>query len=158
MEGDPVGGDVFHIDKLAPPLLAQLHQGAVVAVGRIDLQLHVGLFDRFALLGIGQGGRVIHQHDAAIDQVHLIHHRRCRDDQVQVVFPLQPFLHDLHVQQAQEAAAEAKAHGTTGFRLILERRIGKLQLVEGLAQVGVLVGVGGEQAAEHHWLGFGVAR
>lgn len=46
-----------------------------------------------------------------------------------------PHLHDLHVQQAQEAAAEAEAHGVVDLRLKLERRIVQLQLAQSLAQV-----------------------
>ena len=33
------------------------------------------------------------------------------DDEVQVILPLQALLDNFHVQQAQEAAAEAEAHG-----------------------------------------------
>ena len=62
------------------------------------------------------------------------------------------------MQETQEAAAEAEAHGAAGFRLVLQGRIAQLQLIEGLAQVRVLVGVGREQAAEHHRLGLGVTR
>ena len=158
MQGDPIGGDVLHVDVLTPALLAQLHQGAVVGVGGIDLELHVGLFNRFALLGIGQGGRVVHHQGGPIEHVHQIDHRRRGDDQIQVVFALESFLHNFHVQQAQKATAEAKAHGTAGFGLVLQGRIRELQLVEGFAQVGVLVGIGGEEAAKHHRLGLGVTR
>jgi hypothetical protein len=53
--------------------------------------------------------------------------------------PVQPHkrahLHDLHVQQAQEAAAEAKAHGVVHLGLKLERCVVQLQLLERLAQV-----------------------
>ena len=154
----PVGGDVFHVDEFTPPLLAQLHQGAVIGIGGIDLELHIGFFDRFALLRIGQGGGVIHHLRAAIQHVHPIHHRWGGHDQIQVVFPLQPLLHDLHVQQAQKAAAEAEAHRAAGFRLVLQGRIGEPQLVERFPQIGILIRIGGEQAAEHHRLGFRVAR
>ena len=158
MQGDPIGGDVLHVDVLTPALLAQLHQGAVVGVGGIDLELHVGLFNRFALLGVGQGGRVVHHQGGPIEHVHQVDHRGRGDDQIQVVFPLQPFLHNFHVQQAQKATAKAKAHGTAGFGLIFQGRIRELELVEGFAQVGVLVCIGGEEAAKHHRLGLGVTR
>ena len=39
---------------------------------------------------------------------------------VQVVLALQPLLHDLHVQQAQEAAAEAEAQRQGGLGLVAE--------------------------------------
>ena len=41
----------------------------------------------------------------------LVDHSRGCDDEIQVILPLQALLDNLHVQQAQEAAAEAKAHG-----------------------------------------------
>ena len=57
-------------------------------------------------------------------------------------------LHNLHMQQAQEAAAEAKAHGRRHLGLKLERRVVELQLLQRLAQVGVLVGV-----CKRGWMG-----
>ena len=40
---------------------------------------------------------------------HFIHNGRCGGDQIQIVFTLQTFLNDLHVQQTEEATAEAEA-------------------------------------------------
>ncbi len=42
---------------------------------------------------------------------------RRRGDKIEVKLTLQLLGDDLHVQQAQETAAEAKAQGGTGFRL-----------------------------------------
>jgi hypothetical protein len=46
-----------------------------------------------------------------------------------------PHLHDLHVQQPQEAASEAEAHRVVDLRLKLERRVVQLQLAQRLTQV-----------------------
>ena len=129
MEGYPIGGDVFHIDEFTAPLLTQLHQGAVIDIRGIDFELHIGLFYGFTLLRVGQGGWIVHHHDGVIKHVHLIDHRWRGNDQIKVVFPLQPLLHDFHVQQAEEATTETKAHGAAGFGLIFERGIRELQLV-----------------------------
>ena len=50
----------------------------------------------------------------------LVGHVRRGLHQVEVGLLLQPLLDDLHVQQAQEAAAEAEAQGVAGFGLELE--------------------------------------
>ncbi len=52
-----------------------------------------------------------------IPTTHFVHDRRGRDDQVDIVLALQPLLHDVHVQKAEEADAEAKAHGRVLLRL-----------------------------------------
>ena len=53
--------------------------------------------------------------------------RRGRDE-VHVVFALEPLLHDVHVQQAEEAAAKAEAQRLRDFRLVVQRRVVELQL------------------------------
>jgi hypothetical protein len=46
----------------------------------------------------------------AVGLEHLVDHGGRGGDQVEVVLALQALLHDLHVQHAEEAAAEAEAH------------------------------------------------
>jgi hypothetical protein len=67
------------------------------------------------------------------------------------------------VQQAEEAAAEAEAEGGGRLGLVEERRVVEAQLLEGLAQLRVLVGVHRVEPGEHHRLdlleaGEGLAR
>ena len=52
----------------------------------------------------------------------LVLDRRRRGDEVEVELALQPLLDDLHVQQAQEAAAEAEAQRDRALRLEGEAR------------------------------------
>ena len=59
----------------------------------------------------------------------LVGHVGGRLHQVEIGFAFQPLLHDLHVQQAQEAAAEAEAQGVAGFGLELEAGSLMLSLV-----------------------------
>ena len=59
-------------------------------------------------------------------------------DEVEVELALEPLADDLEVQQAEEAAAEAEAERHRGLGLVDERGVVELELVEGLAQVGVV--------------------
>ena len=45
----------------------------------------------------------------SVAQVHLVLAGWCRSDQLEVELALKTLLHDLHVQEAEEAAAEAEA-------------------------------------------------
>jgi hypothetical protein len=47
--------------------------------------------------------------EPSVSNADLVDHGRRGDDQIEVVLALEPFLHDLHVQHAEEAAAEAEA-------------------------------------------------
>ena len=60
---------------------------------------------------------------------------RRRLHQVDVGLLLEPLLHDLHVQQAQEAAAKAEAQGVARLRLEVEAGVVDRQLVERVAQL-----------------------
>ena len=84
--------------------------------------------------------------------------RRHRRHQLEVVLALQALAHDVHVQQAEEAAAEAEAERVGGLRLPAQRRVVERQLLERVAQLRIVVVVHREQAAEHHRLDVAVAR
>ena len=84
--------------------------------------------------------------------VHPVGDVRRGDEQVEVELALEPLADDLHVQQAEEAAAEAEAERLRRLRLVEERRVVQLQLLERVAQLGVLVGVRREEAGEDHRL------
>ena len=73
-------------------------------------------------------------------------------EQVEVELALEPLAHDLHVQQAEEAAAEAEAERLRGLRLVEERGVVQLQPLERVAELRVVVGVGREEAREDHRL------
>ena len=103
------GADVLECLLLAALVFHQLQDAAdVLFVGQDRREDH-RLFDLRDLAGIGPARRVVDFDDAAISQRDLVAHARRGGDQVEVVFALQPLLDDLHVQQAEEAAAEAEA-------------------------------------------------
>ena len=93
----------------------------------------------------------------AVGERHVELHRGHRGEQLEVVLALQALAHDVHVQQAEEAAAEAEAERVGGLGLPRQRRVVEHQLLERVAQVGVVVGVDREQAAEDHRLDLAVA-
>ena len=119
---------ILHVNEHAALGLAEVHQRADVIVGGVD----VGIDER--LLGLDDAGRV-GVGRGVIDDLY-----QCRRSgsggtgrpgvvvmmKIEVKLTLQPLGDDLHVQQAQEAAAEAKAQGSTGFRLKTQRCIVEL--------------------------------
>ena len=116
-----------------------------------DRRLHVRLLDLLDLarhLGTGCAPRP--RSPALVSDA--VGDVRRGDEQVEVELALEPLADDLHVQQAEEAAAEAEAERLRVLRLVEERRVVQLQPLERVAELGVLVGVGREQAGEDHRL------
>ena len=93
----------------------------------------------------------------AAGQRHLEAHRRHRREQLEVVLALEPLAHDVHVQQAEEAGAEAEAERVRALRLPRERGVVERQLLERVAQLGEALGVDREEPAEDHRLDLAVA-
>ncbi len=110
-----------------------------------------------AILPVGVLAGVGDRVDGAVLHRHLVDDVGRRRDQVEVGLALEPLADDVHVQQAEEAAAEAEAEGTGGLGLVAERRVVELELVEGLAEVGVVVAVDRVQPGEDHRVGVLVA-
>ena len=79
-------------------------------------------------------GRVDLLHRAVGGRDAVENARRGRD-QVDVELALEPLLDDLHVEQAEEAAAEAEPERGRRFRLEVERRVVQPQLLERVAQL-----------------------
>ena len=88
-------------------------------------------------------------HHRAVVQLDLVDDAGRGGDQVLVELALQALLHDLHVQQAQEAAAEAEAQRLADLGLVVQRAVVELELLQRVAQLVVLAGLGRVQAGEH---------
>ena len=71
-------------------------------------------------------------------------------DKVEVKFALQPLLNDLHVQHAEEAAAEAEAQRHGGLGLKGQRGVVELQFFQRVAKIRVFAAVLGVNAAVDH--------
>ena len=128
-------GEVLHLDKLAAPARREVHERPDVELGRDHLEAAVRLGDALALGRLGQVARAVDEPLGAVAAGAAVDDRRRRRDEVEVVLALEALLHDLHVQEPEEAAAEAEAHRVVDLGLELERGVVELQLAERLAQV-----------------------
>ena len=125
--------------------------------GHEDRGPDVGLADLLDRARSGMSvGRVDH-HLAAVGERHLVLDVGRRGQQLEVVLALEPLAHDVHVEQAEEAAAEAEAERLAGLGLPGQRGVVQRELLERVAQVRELVGVDREQPAEDHRLDLAVA-
>ena len=104
------------------------------------------------------GGRVHLDPLVVVERADAVRDVRRGDEQVEVELALEPLADDLHVQQPEEAAAEAEAERLRGLGLVEERGVVQLQLLERVAELGIVVGVGREEPREHHRLDVLVAR
>ncbi len=75
-----------------------------------------------------------------------------------MILALEAFLHDIHVQEAEEAATEAEAERDGGLRLEDERRVVELELLERVLEVVVVRALDGIEAAVDHRIHAAVAR
>ena len=69
----------------------------------------------------------------------LVCHRGGRLNQREVAFALEPLLHDLHVEHAQETATETEPERIGRLGLEREARVVQGQLLQGRAEVVKLV-------------------
>ena len=126
------------------------------SLGRQDRGAH----DRLVHLGdlaLGELARVGDDVLGAVLHDHPVDHVRRGGDQVEAELALQPLADHVQVQQAEEADAEAEAERGRGLRLVDQRGVVELELVEGLAQLRVVRAVQRIQAGEDHRLGVLVA-
>ena len=159
LEGDLDGvlREVGHVLEVAAALCAKLHDGAHVVGRDDDLGREVGLLDVVDARGLGHVLRGVDHEVRAVCAVDVVLHAGGGGDEIEVELALEALLDHLHVQQAQETHAEAKAQGVGGLGLVDEGRVVERELVEGVAQGGVLVCVDGEHARVDHGLDVAVA-
>ena len=81
----------------------------------------------------GHLGRILDGLLFAIGQIHHVLHVRNRGDELQIELALEPFAHDVQVQEAEEAATKSEPQRDRGLRLIMEGGVVQLQLLEGVA-------------------------
>ena len=132
---------ILHILECAAAFLAKIHDAADIFLRRKNIRLD----DRLLRLGnIGRIriiGRVVDHHNLAVRQRNAIDYRRRSRNQIQIVFTFQSLLNDLHMQQAEEAAAESEAQCNGGFRLKGQRCVIQLQFFQCVAQVVIMCAV-----------------
>src|SRR4029079_15922938 len=96
---------------LAAALLGELHHLADVLLRRQDRGLDVGLADLGDPGRVGHVARRVDLELLAVRERDLEADRRHRRQQVEVVLALEALAHDVHVQQPEEADAEAEPEG-----------------------------------------------
>ena len=144
------------VHQLAPARLAEVEHRPEVLLRRDDRGEHDRLLD--AVVGAGKRHlrRVVHDGRlVSLDHVEL--DVGLRRDELQVELPLEPLLHDVHVQQAEEPGPEPEAQGLRDLGLVAERRVGELQAIERLTELGVVAALVREQPRPHHRLRLAVA-
>ena len=94
--------------------------------------------------------RIVALNDRAVGLDDLIGDGGERGDKVEVELALEALLNDLHVEHAEEAAAEAEAERDRALRLEGQRGVVQLELFKCIAQIGILGAVLGIDAAENH--------
>ena len=120
-------------------VLAQLQDPADVLRRRQDHRGDHRLFDRLDARRIRHLRRAVDLVHLAVGGRHPVQHARRRRHQVHVELALEPLLDDLHVEQAEEAAAEPEPERRRRLGLVEQRRVVEPQLLERLAQLRVLV-------------------
>ena len=112
--------------------------------------MNPGLVDALDARGVGHVRRVVERERRAVGQRHAVDHARRRRHEVEAEFALQPLLHDLQVEQAEKAAAEAETQSGRALGIVVEARIVQAELGEALPQPLVVVGIDREEPAEDH--------
>ena len=142
------GIEVAHPLVLAAPLGAERHDHADVITRDHDPRLHVRLFHVVDHPSGGHQRGVLDERHLAVGRVDLVLDARHGGDEVEVELALEPFLHDLHVQQPEESTTESEAERRGRLGLVLERGVVELELLERVAQILVLLRVGRVNAGE----------
>ena len=99
---------VSHVDLDTAFFLAKLHHRTDIIV-RYEDRHGIDRFTDFGNLIDGREfARIFHAHDFAVRHQNFVHDGRRRRDEIHVVFALQTFLNDVHVQEPQEPGAETE--------------------------------------------------
>ena len=149
---DPRGRKIFKRFLRAALFLAQLQDGPHRFFRSDDHRDDERFLDGRNLAGRREFRGIIHFHQVPRGGQDAVTHAGRRGDQVDVELALQALLHDLHVQQAQEAAAESKAQRGRGFRLVKKSRVVQAQFSQRVAQRLVIAGRDRIQPGEYHRL------
>ena len=157
MQLHQMGVQILHVLELAAALLAHGHDVAHEVLGGDDGHLHIRLLRVLDGAGIRVVVGVVHLDHGAVGLVDVVDDAGQRGHKVQIELPFQPLLDDLHVEHAQEAAAEAEAQCHGGFRLEGQGGVVELELFQRVPEVGVFAAVLGVDAAVDHGLGGAVA-
>lgn len=162
-EGDGAGEhDATIIDGLgiledAALVHEELHDVADEFGGDHDEDADHGLANFLDLGGLGEEGGVVDDDLGSVGLGDFVDHGRVGGNDIHVELAAEAFLDDLHVEKAEESAAEAEAEGDGGFGLEGEGGVVDLQLGHGGLEGFVVAAVDGVDAGEDHRLDLLVA-
>ena len=104
-----ITGDVFLLYQFASLTQAESHDGTDVVGSGNDGGTNVRLLNMVYHRDVGHRAGIVHLDDVALFVVDIIGYVGHGSDDVHVELTVQAFLHNLHVEQAQESAPETKA-------------------------------------------------
>src|ERR1019366_2621415 len=113
--------NIFYLFNNTTARCYQLHNSADVARGRKNRDIHHWLLDLLDLAKRGHIRWIIDFYKLAPRFGDMIFYAWSSCQNIQIVLALQPFLHDLHVQQAEKSTTEAKTSRLLSFPLINKR-------------------------------------
>jgi len=134
----------------AAPLQRDTHDIADALTWADDRGFDHRLFDLIDARHVRQLHGIVQLQRHAVFELHAVHNRRMRVDDVQVELAAQPFLHHLHVQQAQESTTEAEAQRDRTLGMEREGGVVQVQFLQSGTDLLKLVGADRIDAAEHH--------
>ena len=132
----------------------ELHHVANVAVWHHDEAFHDRFADVFDDAHVRKAGRVVDLDVFAVGFDDFVDHAGVGGDDVHVVFPPEAFLDDLHMKEAEEAAAKAKSKSDGAFRLENECGVIELEFRHCRFEVLKIRGIYGVDTAEDHGMDF----
>ena len=106
-----VAADILLLDELAPLVETELHYRAYeIGIGD-DACTDIRLLDMLYHRGIGQPRRIMHFVHATLFVVNHVGNIGHGGDNIHVELSVQALLHNLHVEQSEEATTETEAEG-----------------------------------------------
>ena len=136
----------------------EIHDIAHVGRGRDDLRFDHGLLHMVDRARIWHVERIVYLLHGSVLKEHMVDDGGICENQIHIVFAREALLDDIHVEQAEEAAAEARAEGDGAFRLGDERAVVEPQFRDVEFQRFVVRRVDGIDAREDHGADFLEAR
>ena len=102
--------------------------------------------------------RAAYLEHSTVRLINVVVDARARCDEIEVEFAFKTLLHHLHMQQAEEAYAEAEAERDGGLGRPDERRVVHMKLLERITQILVVLVIDGKDAGVDHGLRLAVPR
>ena len=114
---------ISHVLIFTAFFLAQLHNRTNIIFRYNNGSIYIRLFYMVDNRRVWEIRRIIYHFHVTVSTEYFVNNVRRRSNQAQIIFALQSFLNNVHMQQSQEAAAEAKAQRNGCFRLKYQRSI-----------------------------------